>query len=67
MFAPSLFASLLAFGNFATACPRCEAGVEARRRFLEQSPFEAWWAAILPFVMIGAVSLLVEHIGRDRS
>ena len=62
-----LIACLVALAELVYACPRCEAGVEARRRFLEQSPLEAWWAAVLPFVLIGAASLLVEHIGRDRS
>ncbi len=49
------------------SCPRCEAGVEARQRILDQSPFENLWAAILPFILIGVASLLVERIGKGPS
>ena len=62
-----LIPSLLALRNFAIACPRCEAGVAARREFLEQNPLETLWAALLPFILIGVASLLVERIGKGRS
>jgi hypothetical protein len=57
----------LALDFHALACPRCEAGIEARQQVLEQKPLENLWAALLPFVLIGVASLLVERVGKGRS
>lgn len=47
-------------------CPRCEAGVLARREAWERAPFESLTAAVLPIVVIGIVVLLLERVGKDE-
>jgi hypothetical protein len=68
LLAPSLIAAALAFvAPPARACPGCAAGVAARAQALGDDFFRNLAIAVLPFVIIGAVCVRAEHVGRWRS
>ena len=48
----------------AEACPRCAAGQEARRQVWADGFFHNLAAAVLPFIVVGAVSARLHGIGR---
>jgi hypothetical protein len=48
----------------AEACPKCAPGVEARRQVWTEDFGRNLAVALLPFVIIGAICVRVERIGR---
>ena len=48
----------------AEACPRCAAGIEARQQVLSSDLVPTLAIAVLPFLVVGAISAWSERIGR---
>jgi hypothetical protein len=48
----------------ALACPRCAVGQEARRQVWQDDFFPHLAAAVLPFVIIGAICARLHALGR---
>ena len=60
-------AALGAVVSPAQACPKCEAGIEARGQVLDtQFGANLFWT-VLPFLLIGLVCMAVNAIGRPSS
>ena len=51
-------AAVLAFG-----CPRCVAGVAARRAFWEGAPLEQLAIALVPFLIVALASIALVRYG----
>jgi hypothetical protein len=51
----------------ALGCPRCAAGVAARRAFWEGAPLEQLAVALVPFVVVALASWAAARIGARSS
>jgi hypothetical protein len=58
-------AALACFAPSARACPGCEAASVARSEIFGDGFFRNLAVAVLPFVIIGAVCLRVQNLGRQ--
>jgi hypothetical protein len=54
----------LSLGGFATACPRCATGEEARRQVWRDDFGDHLAMTVLPFLILGAMSWRLHSIGR---
>lgn len=61
-----LWLALSMWAPAAGACPRCVEGVLARQAVLQDDFGHNLAIALLPFLIIGAVSVRAEAIGRHR-
>jgi hypothetical protein len=50
--------------NQAFACPRCAAGIAARREVVEQGFVNNLLIALLPFAVVVLISIWAERIGK---
>jgi hypothetical protein len=57
-------AALACFAPAAHACPGCEAASLARSEIFDDGFFRNLAVALLPFVIIGAVCVRVQNLGR---
>lgn len=49
----------------ALGCPRCAAGVEARRAFWEHAPLQQLAVALVPFVVVALASWAASRISSE--
>lgn len=62
----ALLCSCVSVATLADACPSCPVGQEARRQVWRDRFIDNLAVTLLPFLIIGAVSARVHHIGRPR-
>lgn len=58
--------ALIAIARSASACPSCPSALVTRAQIFDEGFFRNLAVAVLPFLLIGAVCVRVQEIGRPR-